>query len=333
MKRTTSFDNIEWLEKMDYRSDFFFLGSCFSNHMSSYLDNYKLSTWINPFGNVYNPVSIGKQISLLSGDGVDKSLIRQHRHLHYFHWDLHSDMYGESEDDLVESINQQQNRFKIFCRSDRPKIVLITLGTAWVYRRKDTGNIVGNCHGMPNNEFSKEILSFEVITQKLKSIVIRLKELVNTEIRFVFTISPVRYLRDGFIENQRSKARLILAVEELTEMVGVDYFPAYELFMDDLRDYRYVDEDLVHPNNMAVKYIQEKFRDHCFSNETIQMMHAIQPILSGLSHRFKSKNSEASQLFVKKQLDKILNFKSHYPEIDMKEETLYYKELLKSIQH
>lgn len=333
MKWTTRFDNVQWLNKLDYQSDFFFMGSCFSNHMSSFLDRHKFTTWINPFGNVYNPTSIGKQISLLSKQNVDENDLCQHRHGHWFHWDLHSDMYGYTPIELIELIGDKQSKFMEWCRNPKPKVVLITLGTAWVYTRKDTDIVVGNCHGMPNTEFSKEILSLNDIVEELKSMMDRFIEVVEADIRFVFTISPVRYLRDGFVENQRSKARLILAVEELVSEGKVDYFPAYELFMDDLRDYRYVDADLVHPNDLAVKYIQEKFRDHCFSDYTIEMMKALQPILAGLNHRFKSKNKALIQSFATKQLQKLSSFQSMYSEIDLSEEVSYYRELMKPNRH
>ncbi len=194
--------------------------------------------------------------------------------------------------------------------------IIITLGTAWVYKDVETQKRVANCHKLPQKQFTKELLTESEIEESLKQIISKIRK-VNESASVIFTISPVRHLKDGFVENQRSKANLISAVGKIMESASSNknlyYFPAFEIMLDELRDYRFYAEDMVHPNNLAIDYIWEKFKSVWISEKAEIVMKAVQEIQKGLSHRPFNENSEQHQLFLKSLNEKISSSKKGVP--------------------
>lgn len=189
---------------------------------------------------------------------------------------------------------------------------MITLGTAWFYRNKKSGETVANCHKFPQSNFGKELLGIDEIKASLKAMVSTMRS-INPKVTLMFTVSPVRHLKDGFIANQRSKAHLISAIHEVVKKKQVSYFPSYEIMMDELRDYRFYNTDLVHPNETAINYIWEKFKDTQISEAAFNTMGEVEAIQKGLMHRSFNPTSEANRIFQKSLQEKIAYIKRSYP--------------------
>jgi len=194
--------------------------------------------------------------------------------------------------------------------------IVITLGTAWVYRHKASGNIVANCHKVPQREFSKELLSPGQIAGSVSNILSMLEK-ANPKAAVIFTISPVRHLKDGFAENQRSKANLISGLHEVLDAhVGANYFPSYEIVMDELRDYRFYATDLVHPNQMAIDFIWERFAESWISGSARPVMDEVAAIRKNLAHRAFNRESESHKNFIATNNLKIASLTARYPHMD-----------------
>ena len=190
--------------------------------------------------------------------------------------------------------------------------IIITLGTAWVYRHIASKKIVANCHKVPQKEFQKELLITDEIKTSLENCMALVKK-VNPNAQFIFTVSPVRHLKDGFVENQRSKAHLITALHQMINGNDVSYFPAYEIMMDELRDYRFYGKDMLHPNELAVDYIWEKFRSVWISPDCLSVMEEVDSIQKGLMHRPFNPDSVGHQKFRTSLQAKITYLQEKYP--------------------
>lgn len=284
--------------QIDYQSDILLLGSCFAAHIGKKMEYYKFQNVINPLGILFNPKSIEnlvlKAINKETYTKEDVFFLNERWHC----FDAHSNLSNSSKEELlstlngsIELTNQQINKSTHF---------IITLGTAWVYRHIETDAIVANCHKVPQKKFLKELLSVNEISESLESI-IALAKSVNPKISIIFTVSPVRHLKDGFIENSRSKAHLLSAVHEVVEpRKNVHYFPAYELMMDELRDYRFYTEDMIHPNNLAINYIWKRFKEVWVNNEALKIMEEVGTIQKGLAHKpFNSKSKQHQDFLLK----------------------------------
>jgi len=209
--------------------------------------------------------------------------------------------------DLIESIH-----FQII----KSTHLIITLGTSWVYRNTETNEIVANCHKIPQKQFTKELLSVEVVKESLQSI-IGLIASVNPNAKFIFTVSPVRHIKDGFVENNASKALLISAVYQIVnrQRSKVNYFPSYEIMLDELRDYRFYAEDMLHPNQIAIDYIWMKFLETYIKEEEFNMMQQVGDVQKALQHRPFNPNSESHQQFLEKVKGKIAQIQIKLPHI------------------
>jgi len=288
MKFRTEIVITESPEKIFYQDKIFGMGSCFVTHIQNKFDYYQFQNQINPFGTVFNPVSIRKLISrIVNQHTFDKKHLFYHQNL-WKSFDLHSDFNNPDKEVFLNTINNKISEAGKFLKT--ADWLFLTFGTAWVYRHKATGNIVNNCHKVPQKEFEKLLLPPTVITEELKEI-IHLVKTINPGIKILMSISPVRHLKNGFVENQRSKAHLITAVHALKD--NHNYFPSYEIMLDDLRDYRFYKDDYIHPNELAINYIWEKFSDSFISKDAIHTMQRIEKIRQGLAH--KSFNPESPQ--------------------------------------
>nr|WP_299073109.1 GSCFA domain-containing protein [uncultured Allomuricauda sp.] len=295
---------------IDYQSKLLLLGSCFVENIGDKLGYYKFQQVQNPFGILFHPLAIENLVErAIEGHFYQENeVFEQNGRWHCF--DAHSDLSANTSEELLQNLN---NALKETTQQiEQATHLIITLGTAWGYRHTDTKAIVANCHKVPQKEFAKELLSAELIQASLKRL-IGLFESINPKAQLVFTISPVRHLKDGFVENQRSKANLITAVHQLKKEDDVSYFPSYEIMMDELRDYRFYGTDMVHPNALAIDYIWEKFKWVWIAPESNVSMEKVEAIQKGLQHRPFNPDSEEHQKFKKSLQTKIAYLKERYP--------------------
>ncbi|MCK0177704.1 GSCFA domain-containing protein [Flavobacteriaceae bacterium S0862] len=283
--------------QIDYNSSVLLLGSCFVENIGSKLDYFKFQNLQNPFGILFQPLAIEK---LITNAINEKEYIEDDIFFHNEQWhcyDAHSKLSNASKEDLLNDLNKQIDI--IAKQLNNSSHMIVTLGTAWVYRHTETDSIVANCHKVPQKKFLKELLSVDEISESLQSIVELIRS-VNKKTSILFTVSPVRHLKDGFLENMQSKAHLIAAIHQVVEpRNNLHYFPSYEIMMDELRDYRFYTEDMVHPNQTAVNYIWEKFQSVWISNDAFQTMEDVNIVQKGIQHKPFHPNSEAHQKFLK----------------------------------
>lgn len=313
-------------ESIDYSTRVLTLGSCFSEHMGEYLHANKFNSLINPFGIVYNPLSIGNSIERL----LDKKLFNENDLFeHEGVWNSfshHSRYSGTDKSSVLENINSKLLAGSNFLQ--QADVMLLTFGTAWVYEFKKSGEVVSNCHKVPAKEFRRYRLTVQKIVAYYKLIIEKLRN-QNSNLKLIITVSPVRHLKDGFHENQLSKAVLLLAVEELTEVFEqVYYFPSYELMMDDLRDYRFYNDDMLHPSPLAVSYIWEKFKQAWINPAYEPVMKQIKKIEQASKHRPFQVESESHQKFLRNQLQAINKLKADYPHLDFDKEKAFFESCL-----
>jgi lysophospholipase L1-like esterase len=296
------------------------LGSCFAENIAEKLDYFKFENTCNPFGIIFNPVSIEKIIHKAVNQElfIEKDIFFHNERWHSF--DVHSDLSNMNKEELLNDLNQLLQSTKQ--QLQEATHIIITYGTSWVYRNIATNQIVANCHKVPQAAFSKEILSVETIEKSIQNTMNFIQK-INPNVSFIFTVSPVRHLKDGFVENQLSKAHLISAIHQILKIsIGVPpsgaegaYFPSYEIMMDELRDYRFYAEDMIHPNTVAIDYIWERFSETTISEESHSIMKEVETIQKGLQHRPFNPNSESHQQFLSKLQDKITRLQKRFPKI------------------
>ncbi len=281
--------------QISYQDTVLTLGSCFSEHIGKRLQQSLFHVDMNPFGVLYNPLSIKNSLLKLLADDyfTEKDLCFSQSLWHSFaHSSAFSDLTPEG---CLQRVNRRLQASRQML--DDIRFILITFGTARVYRYEQTGRIVSNCHKLPAKEFSHYRLSVNDIVDEYRSLLNTLKcRLPQAEI--IFTVSPIRHWKDGAHENNLSKATLLLAIDALQrEFDHTHYFPAYELLMDELRDYRYYAEDMLHPSATAINYIWERFSDCYFSTETREQQKEIDRFMTDLGHRPLHPESEAFKQF------------------------------------
>ena len=305
---------------IDYDSKVMLFGSCFAENMGKKFDYFKFQATTNPFGIIFNAVSLEKLIRrAVENRTFTENDIFFHNDLWHC-YEVHSELSNSDKDAFLESLNDLINSTNKQLNDSTH--IIITLGTSWVYRNIESNEIVANCHKVSQKQFAKELLPIETIVQSLESILFHVS-ILNPNCKFIFTVSPVRHVKDGFTENTLSKAHLIAAIHsvlnqkfstslELTTQNNI-YFPAYEIMMDELRDYRFYAEDMLHPNQTAIDYIWIQFFENYVSESVFGLMNEICSIQKGLQHRPFNPNTESHQKFLN-QLDlKIKAIKNQYP--------------------
>lgn len=263
--------------KISHSSQLLSIGSCFSENIGGKLTNAGFDILTNPFGIIFNPISIAQILSDAITEKVfDQSDIFENNSMN-FSLNHHGLFKSEDSNDLLDDLNNQnQLLINSLKKSD---LVLITLGTAWVYELIENNSIVANCHRLPNNLFSKRMLGIDEIIDSFKNIIPKLNKVI-------FTVSPVRHWKDGVVENSRSKSTLHLAIQEMeNQFDNVQYFPSYEIVMDELRDYRFYKEDMLHPNQQTVDYIWEKFQEVYFTEETEKLVSKVESFRRLSNHK------------------------------------------------
>jgi hypothetical protein len=286
---------------IDYTSKVLLIGSCFSENIGEKFEYYKFQKTVNPFGILFHPKAIATFFERVVQEQyyTENYLVFHNEQYHCF--DVHSSLSNSNKEELLNNLNSILKTVK--AQLQNTSHVIITLGTAWVYEHKKQNIAVANCHKIPQKEFHKRILSIEDITLSLQQIQSFLVEL-NPDVQIIYTVSPVRHLKDGFVENQQSKAHLLTAVHQLVSNSNVAYFPSYEIMMDELRDYRFYKEDMVHPNQIAVDYIWQQFYKTWCHESTEPVMKQVATIQKGLEHKPFNPNSEQHQQFLEDLNDK-----------------------------
>lgn len=282
--------------QIDYDSRLLLLGSCFTENIGNQFEYFKFQNSINPFGIIFHPKAIEKLItdSINQKKYTDVDVFFYNERWHCF--DVHSDLSNPSKEVLLQNLNSAiQSTYQQLNNSTH---LIITLGTSWVYRQVESDAIVANCHKVPQNKFLKELLSVDEITANLENIGALVKS-VNPAVEIIFTVSPVRHLKDGFVENSLSKSHLISAIHQVIDSRNhIHYFPSFEIMMDDLRDYRFFKSDMIHPNETAINYIWQHFKNTWVSENSFDLMDKIDTIQKGLAHRPFNKTSEKHQQFL-----------------------------------
>jgi hypothetical protein len=297
-------------KEITHKNKIMLLGSCFAENVGSLLLNDKFLCITNPFGVLYNPISVLNALK----DTINCKIYKQKQLTKngnlWCSFSHHSSFSSVNPEKAIQKINQQvqlaHNHFSA------TNFLFITFGTARVYRFIQTNSIVSNCHKFGREEFNQELLSVkDIVNDYSVAIAEILKQ--KPDLQIIFTLSPVRHLKDGFVENMQSKAILHLAIQELVaKFDNCSYFPAYEVFMDDLRDYRYYADDLIHPRTNGINYLYQKFSDSYYSNDTKNALSEIRKIKQALSHRPLTDDEETINQFRKNIVEKAKKFEVLY---------------------
>ncbi len=307
-----------------YKTKTVFMGSCFTENIGDRLFELKFPVEINPFGIQYNPTSVKNSLNLL----IDKKIFIQNdihfyneRWFSFYH---HSKFSNSDKEKCLYNINTKIKQASEFL--ENADTLFITFGTAWVYQLKENREIVSNCHKLPANQFNRFLLDVDDIYNDYLILIKRLSDL-NPKLRIIFTISPIRHLTDGAVGNQISKSTLILAVNKLKEHFNnVEYFPSYEIMMDDLRDYRFYTDDMFHINETAINYIWQKFSETYFDDDTKNIINRIEKIIKNKYHKPFNPTSQQYKDFLKNNSDKINNLLQQYPYLDLEDENFFFND-------
>lgn len=297
--------HIENAEKKILLTDrIFSVGSCFAAEMTDLLKNGQMQTLCNPFGTIFNPFSLNKAIKNLHDCRIykEEDLIMYNEE--YISLNHHTSFNSNYPHKTLEKINQNIELGNQFLQ--KTNWVLITFGTSYIYEFLPKNQLVANCHKIPQKFFNKRFLTNEELTNSITETIENLKDICKNEVQILFTVSPVRHTKDGMVENQLSKSKLICALHEvLPNFENCHYLPIYEIVIDDLRDYRFYKEDLIHPNNQAIQYIWEKFGNAYFSDEVKQFINENYKIKAALAHKPNDEKSPKYQEFLEKMKEKI----------------------------
>lgn len=308
----------ESVQKLDYGTFSLWMGSCFTENIGSRLRDLKFPAEVNPFGVLYNPVSIKNSLEFLIRERRFTESDLHHGNGLWYSFYHHSSFSHADRDTCLKNINEGISRASGVLR--KAGFLFITFGTARVYILKETPEIVSNCHKLPHGRFSNVLLDVNEIVDLYTSLINDLKGF-NSGLRIVFTISPVRHWKDGATGNQVSKSTLMLAVSELVEAFGnVTYFPAYEIIMDDLRDYRFYEPDMLHINSQGTGYIWEKFAGCYISPGSEPVLREVGRIRQGLEHRPFNPLSPDYRDFLENLLERMKTIEQSYPMIDFSAE-------------
>ena len=296
--------------KINYDSSIFLIGSCFVENIGKKLEYFKFKTLLNPFGILFHPVAIFNFLKKVEeqAEFTEADIFFHNETWHSFY--AHSELNSVDKNKILDRLNLKVQEAAHFLKE--VSHVILTPGTAWGYRSIDSGQVVANCHKLPQKHFQKNLLEVEEDLQASLDIIRK----VNPSAAVIFTVSPVRHLKDGFVENQQSKAKLISAVHKvISSNDNAQYFPAYEIMMDELRDYRFYAEDMIHPNSVAIDYIWERFTETWIYSEAVDIMQKVESIQKGLSHRPFNEASEAHKKFRNNLQEKVKELQQNYPQI------------------
>jgi hypothetical protein len=304
--------------KINHKSGILLIGSCFTENIGARMSEYKFNVDINPFGIVYNPMSVSQNLEvILSGKKYSITDLYNHQDS-WISFDHHSRFSFPEPEICLREINRRIEYSHSRIRTIQ--YLIITFGTAWIYKIAGSGKVVSNCHKLPANFFVRELLTMNAILPVYKKLISSLVK-ANPGIRIIFTVSPIRHLKDGPVQNTVSKSTLILSIHELLKSFDcAEYFPAYEIAFDDLRDYRYYEEDMIHPNSQMTGYIWDKFCQTYLEDETLKIMKDIGKLNSALKHKPFRPGTSKHLEFLNNQLEFIRTLKQKYPSLNFSDE-------------
>lgn len=308
-----------------YTDKLLFTGSCFSEHIADALQRLKFSLLQNPHGILYNPVSIaGSLIEYINKRVYNENDIIESEGL-WFSWNHHGRFSGVDKNQVLKNINDQIAQAHEFLKN--AQWLVITTGTAFSYQlinNSEAKFTVANCHKQNSSSFKKQMLEINVIQSSFDNCFHRLRNF-NPELKIILTVSPVKHLKDGIVENNHSKSRLIEASHHLAnKFEGVYYFPSYEIVTDVLRDYRFYEKDLAHPNSLAVEYVLEQFIDNYFQEDTQVLMQEVKSLVDAASHRPLHPETKAWENFKKASVQKLSSLQKKYPWMDFTAERKHF---------
>ncbi len=311
-------------QKINYGDKFFLIGSCFTEHIGKRLSDLKFPVLQNPNGILFDPISVTKSlnsyIELKSYNKEDLFFLNEL----WQSWNHHSHFSGINKLEVLANINESQKAAHNHLA--KATCLIITLGSSFSYLLHENNQSVANCHRASGQIFTKHLLTIEETHNALTETIKNLRAF-NPYLQVIFTISPVRHIRDGVVENNRSKARLIEAVHQITEANDhVHYFPAYELVIDILRDYRFFDIDLVHPNYSATEFVFNHFEKSYIDEQTITQMEEIRKIVNAFNHKPFHPDTDAHLSFLQNSYQKVMALQKQLPHLDFKKEIVYFSQ-------
>ena len=282
--------------KIDYTSHLAFFGSCFADNISAQFASRKFNVFANPFGTVYNPLSIERMIQNIASNKVfgESDVFKDERSDGLWHcWDAHSSLSGTTKEECIGKLNAAATQARDFLK--KANVIFITLGSAFVYYLKNSGKPAANCHRQDPRQFERRLISVEEAAEAIQRIVALLRDM-NRDIRIVFTVSPIRHMGDGAHGNNLSKATVLLGIEKALQEIaaGVNYFPSYEIVMDELRDYRFYNDDMIHLSKTAEEYIFERMVETYCDSTTQAHISQVEKFLKMANHRIQDESSPAS---------------------------------------
>ena len=311
---------------LSYKSKLMFVGSCFADNISAYFENAKFSCLTNPFGTLYNPISINALFDMIINrkEFVNDDFFYSRGM--YSSYLLHSDLSNKDIHTAVADTNKALTESYNYLQ--QASILFITLGTAWVYYLNENGKAVANCHKQNPKLFTRKLLTVEESSAALHKICTNVLSF-NPDIRIVLTVSPIRHIADGATDNSLSKSTLLLSVNQIVStFASVEYFPSYEIMIDELRDYRFYSENLTHPSKMAEQIIFEKLLSTFCSKAVVNQITLVQNFMKSANHKIISPESPETKQFATAQLQRAMQLESQISGLDLSNEKLYFTEIV-----
>jgi hypothetical protein len=308
--------------KITHQDGVLLIGSCFSEHIGNKLNDLKFNVHSNPFGIVFNPKSIETALYRITEKNyfTEKDVFEKEGL--WYSLNAHSSVQGETQQELLEILNNRIDSWNEKLKSAH--WLTITFGSAFAYKHIEQNDIVANCHKLPQTLFEKTLLKTTHIVDDYNVLLNTLKQF-NPNLKIVFTVSPVKHLRDGVVENSVSKAILIQSTHQLiNDQKQCVYFPAYELVNDDLRDYRFYESDMAHPNKQAVDYVWKRFAEVYFNDKTVAINDKVNQIHQAYHHRLFNQTTSSSVKFKHKFYQQCVNLQAEYPYLDLVKELHYF---------
>lgn len=296
------------------------LGSCFTEHMFERLHHYKFNAIQNPHGTLFNPSSIHDALrQYINNQTIHQDELFEQNSL-WNHWNFHSSLSHHQKEIALANMHEAISKGHEYLST--ANWLIITFGSAFVYETEN--KVVANCHKIPASRFKKYMLWPDEIAMQYEKLITDLKSF-NSNLHILFTVSPVRHLKDGFIENNRSKGSLLLAIEKMVHAhTHCHYFPSYELLIDDLRDYRFYAEDMVHPNYLATRYVWEKFSVSAIDGKTREVFKEIDQLNAAMKHKAMHPGSKDHVKFMEKCRLTLAELQSRFPQLDLQQEATYF---------
>lgn len=316
--------------RIDYTSRIAFFGSCFADNISAQFAARKFGVLANPFGTVYNPISLESQVKAITDGKVfgENDVFKDERCDNLWHcWDAHSSLSASTREECIAKLNAAAKQAREFLQ--KADTVFITLGSAFVYYLKDSGKPVSNCHRQDPNLFTRRMISVDEATEAIRGIATSIRQL-NQNVHIVFTVSPIRHLGDGAHGNNLSKATVFLGIERAIEEIAAsplaprndiaEYFPSYEIVMDELRDYRFYAEDMIHLSKTAEEYIFERMVDTYCSEKTRADIARVEKFMKMANHRIVGSDADKIRAFAEQQLACATELEKQIPGLDLAQE-------------